>query len=107
MSVIPFNKRTGTPTGPRDVASTIRAGRRGQGSSARLIVVGGGKGGTGKSLMAANLAVLGSLQGRRVTLVDADLGLANLHLLLGVEPVVNLSKLLEPGWFSNRPLPIS
>ena len=80
MSVVPFKRRLETPAG-RDVASAVRAGQRDPGGAGRLIVVGGGKGGTGKSLIAANLAVLFSLQGRRVVLVDADLGLANLHLL--------------------------
>ena len=45
--------------------------------------VGGGKGGVGKSLVATNLAVALSEAGYRVTLVDADLGGANLDTLLG------------------------
>lgn len=63
----------------------------------RLLVVGSGKGGTGKSFLAANLAVQWSLWGRRVVLVDADLGLANLHLLLGLQPETSLVNLLAPG----------
>lgn len=50
----------------------------------RIIAVGGAKGGVGKSLIAANLAVLLSRQGWRSTAVDLDLGAANLHLYLGV-----------------------
>jgi len=46
----------------------------------------------------ANLAILAALQYRRVVLVDGDLGLANLHVLLGVESDGNLSSLLDPGW---------
>ena len=53
---------------------------------ARVICVTSGKGGTGKSTLAANLAVHLAGDGSRVTLVDADLGLANAHLLLGVAP---------------------
>ncbi|MCK5690723.1 P-loop NTPase, partial [Myxococcota bacterium] len=49
-----------------------------------VIAVGGGKGGTGKSLLAANLGVVLSQQGRRVIMVDADLGGANLHTCLGM-----------------------
>lgn len=82
---------------PRDVASAVLAGQRRLALSGRLIVVGGGKGGTGKSVITANLGVLRSLTGRQVVLVDADLGLANLHLLLGVEPDGNLVHLLERG----------
>ncbi|CAG1066044.1 Flagellum site-determining protein YlxH [uncultured bacterium] len=47
--------------------------------------VGGGKGGVGKSLVASNLALSLSKQGKKVLLVDADLGAANLHTFLGVE----------------------
>ncbi|MCB9623964.1 MAG: P-loop NTPase [Sandaracinus sp.] len=56
-------------------------------SSARnalLVSVGGGKGGVGKSLVAANLSVAFARLGMRVTLVDADLGAANQHTLFGL-----------------------
>jgi len=46
--------------------------------------VGGGKGGVGKSFIAANMGVALSKQGKRVVLVDLDLGGANLHTCLGV-----------------------
>ena len=55
-------------------------------STARVICVTSGKGGTGKSVVTSNLATQLVLQGRRVLAVDMDLGLANLHLLLGVTP---------------------
>src|ERR1700756_5114892 len=51
----------------------------------RIIAVGGGKGGAGKSLLAANVAIYLSTLGNRVVLLDADLGGANLHTFLGVE----------------------
>lgn len=58
--------------------------------------VGGGKGGTGKSFLSANLAVFLAQQGHQVILVDADLGCANLHSLLGIPyPEVTLSDLLK------------
>jgi flagellar biosynthesis protein FlhG len=50
----------------------------------RLIAIAGGKGGVGKSTVAANLALALGRLGHRVTLVDADLGAANLHTMLGV-----------------------
>jgi flagellar biosynthesis protein FlhG len=57
--------------------------------------VGGGKGGTGKSFLAANLGVALSSQGKRVLLIDADLGCANLHTCLGIDyPEATLSDLL-------------
>lgn len=55
-------------------------------NTADLVVsVGGGKGGVGKSLVATNLAVAIAQRGRRVALVDGDLGSPNLHTLLGVD----------------------
>ena len=50
----------------------------------RVIAVTSGKGGVGKSVIAANVGVALARQGRRVLLVDADLALANLDLMLGV-----------------------
>jgi len=46
--------------------------------------VGGGKGGTGKSFVTANLALCLSKKNKEVTLIDADLGGANLHTFLGM-----------------------
>jgi len=48
--------------------------------------VGGGKGGSGKSFITANIGICLSQLGSRVILVDADLGGANLHTFLGVLP---------------------
>jgi flagellar biosynthesis protein FlhG len=62
----------------------------------RIIAVGGGKGGVGKSTIAANLAVALGRLGHRVTLVDADLGAANLHTMLGViNPASGLADFLD------------
>ncbi len=49
-----------------------------------IVSVGGGKGGVGKSVVAANLAVAMAQEGHRVALVDGDLGAANLHTLFGL-----------------------
>jgi flagellar biosynthesis protein FlhG len=46
--------------------------------------VGGGKGGVGKSVLTANLAIALARRGRRCVVLDADLGGANLHTILGV-----------------------
>lgn len=50
----------------------------------RIWAVGGGKGGIGKSVIATNLGVAVARLGLRCVLVDADLGGANLHTMLGV-----------------------
>ena len=49
----------------------------------RIIAVGGGKGGIGKSMVSTNLGVALARTGRKVVLVDADLGGAPLHTCLG------------------------
>jgi len=51
-----------------------------------ILAIGGGKGGTGKSLVAASIAICLANRGNEVLLIDADLGTANLHTLLGLEP---------------------
>ncbi len=56
-----------------------------------------GKGGTGKSFLATNTAIALHVAGRRVALVDCDFGLANAHLLLGVNPRYSLQHLLDGG----------
>lgn len=64
-------------------------------SAARVVCVASGKGGTGKSITASNLAVQRAKRGERVLLVDFDAGLANAHLLLGVSPEYDLGHVLE------------
>jgi len=68
----------------------------GSGSTALVVAVGGGKGGVGKSVIAANLAVALAKQGARVIAVDADLGSANLHTLFGIDhPETSLQALID------------
>ena len=52
---------------------------------ARRIVVTSGKGGVGKTTTTANLGAALAVRGKRVILVDADIGLRNLDLVLGIE----------------------
>lgn len=61
----------------------------------KVITVTGGKGGVGKSNVAANLALGLAVRGRRVMLLDADLGLANLDVLLGLHPARNVADVLD------------
>ena len=51
----------------------------------RIIAFGSGKGGVGKSLVAANVGIFLATLGRKVVLVDASFGAANLHTFIGVE----------------------
>ena len=61
----------------------------------RTVAVLSGKGGVGKSNLALSMACAMADRGRRVVVMDADLGLANLDLLCGVSPQHNLSHLVE------------
>jgi flagellar biosynthesis protein FlhG len=62
----------------------------------RIWAIGGGKGGVGKSVVTTNLAVAIARSGARVALVDADLGGANLHTMVGVpSPKRNLSDFIS------------
>lgn len=61
----------------------------------RVIAVTSGKGGVGKTNVSVNLAVSMAQAGREVMLLDADLGLANVDIMLGLKPMVNLSNVLN------------
>ena len=63
--------------------------------SVKVIAVTGGKGGVGKTTIAANLAVGLAQRGRRVMLMDADLGMANLDVVLGLQPRHTLAQVLS------------
>jgi len=71
---------TPPPAGEEELEPGRAAGAR------RIISIGGGKGGIGKSLISTNLAIELARRGERVVLVDADLGGANLHTSLGIDP---------------------
>jgi flagellar biosynthesis protein FlhG len=62
-----------------------------------VVAFASGKGGTGKSFLATNAAIALHASGHRVALVDCDFGLANAHLLFGVNPRYSLQHLLDGG----------
>lgn len=65
---------------------------------ARVIAITSGKGGVGKTNVCLNLAVYLAKIGKKVAIFDADLGLANIHILMGVKPRFNISHLLQDGF---------
>ncbi|TFH06285.1 MAG: MinD/ParA family protein [Spirochaetales bacterium] len=65
------------------------------GSKTRIITVASGKGGVGKTNISTNLAIAYAKIGKRVILMDADLGLANVNVILGIIPKFNLYHLIR------------
>ena len=64
-------------------------------NKARCLAVISGKGGVGKTFIAANLAASLSSMGRRILAVDADLGLANLDVVLGIDPQFTIQDVFQ------------
>ncbi|MBE0435031.1 MAG: MinD/ParA family protein [Methylomicrobium sp.] len=78
---------------PFDQAAGIR--RMKKTNPVRVIAVTSGKGGVGKTNLSVNLGLALAEQGKRVALLDADMGLANVDVLLGMYPKFNLSHVLK------------
>lgn len=56
----------------------------------RAISITSGKGGVGKTNVVANLSIASALRGKRVLIIDCDLGLSNIDVLMGLNPPYNL-----------------
>ncbi len=61
----------------------------------RVIAISGGKGGIGKTNVSVNLSIALGALGQKVLLLDADLGLANVDVLLGIHPKKTLQDVIE------------
>lgn len=81
-------------TGLRNI---IKASSVSYGPKARVFTVTSGKGGVGKSNVSINLAVKLSQMGKKVVILDADFGLANIEVMFGAIPKYNLSDLIYKG----------
>jgi flagellar biosynthesis protein FlhG len=62
---------------------------------ARIITVTSGKGGVGKTNLSVNMAVQMAIEGLRPCVFDADLGLANINILLGIHPEFDLVEVIN------------
>ncbi len=69
-----------------------------QPNNTRVIAITSGKGGVGKTSLSVNVAIQLQKQGKRVIIIDADFGLANVEVMLGIRPNYNLSDLI----YSNK-----
>lgn len=84
----------------KDQAQSLRELARAAGRfarRARVVTVTSGKGGVGKTNLSVNLGVALVRRGLRVVVVDADLGLANVDIVLGVDPELTLMDVLYSG----------
>ncbi len=77
-----------------DQAAKLREMMKNFSPRAKVITLTSGKGGVGKTVTAVNLALCLAATGKRVMLVDVDLGLANVDVLLGVNRPYNLYHVL-------------
>ena len=66
-------------------------------TSSKVITVTSGKGGVGKTNVTINLAISLSKLGYRVVVIDADLGLANIDVVLGIMPKYSLVDIIKNG----------
>src|SRR5688572_20720304 len=74
----------------------VESGRMsGLANPVQVIAVTGGKGGVGKTSVSVNLATGLAAAGKRVVLLDGDLGLANVDVLLGLSPRYTLAHVLS------------
>ncbi|WP_425325709.1 MinD/ParA family protein [Piscirickettsia salmonis] len=78
-----------------DQAEGLRKRMQDPNKPTQVIAVTGGKGGVGKTNISVNLSIALARQGQSVMLLDADLGLANVDVLLGIHPKYNLVDVLE------------
>ena len=80
----------------RDVYSmSLRNRQKKHNKDVRVIAITSGKGGVGKTNIAANFAYIFSKMGERVLLLDADTGLANIDVILGITPKYSLFHVLH------------
>lgn len=73
----------------------MRSKSNGGAQKTRIIAVASGKGGVGKTNISINLALAYAKLGKKVIVMDADLGLANVNVVLGIIPKYNLYHLIR------------
>ena len=78
-----------------DQAESLRQMMNERTSEVRVVAVTSGKGGVGKTNITSNIAVLAAAAGKRVLIIDGDLGVANVEIIFGLTPRYHLGHLLD------------
>ena len=82
--------------GAESIVTPITSAQAEAWANVRVVAITSGKGGVGKTNLAVNLAIALQKRGRRVLIIDADLGMANVDILLGTASRKHLLDLLHP-----------
>jgi len=90
-----YSERTGTYSSPGEKPQGKLISKR-QGKN-RILTITSGKGGVGKTNVSVNIALAYARLGKRVVVMDADLGLANVNIMLNMVPKYNLYDMIRKG----------
>jgi flagellar biosynthesis protein FlhG len=90
-----MRQRKTNSSGAADTSDTHSYRGDGEGKKTRIITVTSGKGGVGKTNLSVNMALAFARLGKKVVVMDADLGLANVNVMLNMIPKYNLYHVIK------------
>jgi len=93
--------RDNTSKTERRSSAVIKQSQQATAAQPRVIAVTSGKGGVGKTSVTINLALAFAAMGKKVLVIDADLGTANVDVMLGCSTRLTIMHLLEEGYRLN------